>query len=71
MVYSTNNEQHLEFRVHNGDWIPVDFDGITLMKRPLAKSYEKKMCHLIIVKQVIGIGQQCEKHRHDQQRSKM
>lgn len=42
MVYSTNNEQHLEFRVHNGDWIPVDFDGITLMKRPLAKSYEKE-----------------------------
>lgn len=42
MVYSTNNEQHLEFHVHNGDWIPVDFDGITLMKRPLAKSYEKE-----------------------------
>lgn len=37
MVYSSNNEQRLEFRVHNCEWVPVDFDGLTLMKRPLAK----------------------------------
>ena len=34
MVYSTNNEQHMEFRVHNTDWSPVDYDGLTLMKHP-------------------------------------
>ena len=42
MVYSSNNEQHLEFRVHNGEWAAVDFDGITLMKRPLSTSIEKE-----------------------------
>ena len=42
MVYSSNNEQKLEFRVHNGEWVPVDFDGITLMKRPLAKPSENE-----------------------------
>ncbi len=35
MVYSTSNEQHMAFRVHNSKWVPVDYDGITLMKRPL------------------------------------
>lgn len=34
MVFSTNNEQHMEFYVHNSSWIPVDYEGITLMKRP-------------------------------------
>ena len=34
MVYSANNEQDLEFKVHHTTWIPVDFDGLTLMKRP-------------------------------------
>ena len=34
MVYSANNEQGLEFKVHHTTWIPVDFDGLTLMKRP-------------------------------------
>ena len=42
MVYSSNNEQHLEFCVHNCEWIPTDFDGITLIKRPLAKPTEKE-----------------------------
>lgn len=34
MVYRSNNEQHMEFRVHNTTWQPVDFEGITLMRRP-------------------------------------
>lgn len=33
MAYSTNNEQKLDFRVHNNDWEPVDFDGIKLIKQ--------------------------------------
>lgn len=34
MVYSTNSEQRLDFRVHNSTWEPIDFDGIKLMLRP-------------------------------------
>lgn len=34
LVYSADNEQGLEYRVHNHDWIPVDRDGLTLMLRP-------------------------------------
>ena len=35
MVYSANNEQRMEFCVHNTTWQPVDFEGLTLMRRPL------------------------------------
>lgn len=31
MVYSTNNEQGMEFCVHNSAWKPMDFDGIQLL----------------------------------------
>lgn len=34
MVHTANNEQGLEFRVHDHDWIPTDFEGINLMLRP-------------------------------------
>jgi CRISPR-associated protein Cas2 len=34
LVYSTNNEQRLNFRVHGDTWEPIDFDGIKLMLRP-------------------------------------
>ncbi len=32
MAYSTNNEQKLDFRIHNTDWEPVDYDGIRLVR---------------------------------------
>lgn len=38
MVWSTRNEQRLAFRVHNHAWSPVDYDGITLMRRTTAES---------------------------------
>lgn len=38
MVYTTNNEQGFEFKVHNTTWFPVSYDGVTLMKHPLPKS---------------------------------
>ena len=38
MVYSSNGEQHMKFVVHNTTWEPIDFDGITLMRRPLSKN---------------------------------
>lgn len=46
MVFSTGKgEQRLDFRTHNADWEPIDFDGLKLMLRPsssrLAKRYEK------------------------------
>ena len=34
LVYPARNEQGMEFRVHHTSWEPVDFDGITLMRRP-------------------------------------
>lgn len=38
LVYSSNNEQGMEFRTHRHDWTPTDFDGLTLMVRPAAPS---------------------------------
>lgn len=34
LVHSARNEQRLAFQVHNHDWVPTDFDGLTLMLRP-------------------------------------
>lgn len=34
MVFSTNNEQRMDFRVHNTVWEPIDFDGLKLIMRP-------------------------------------
>ena len=34
MVFSANNEQRMDFRVHNTNWEPIDFDGVKLMLRP-------------------------------------
>jgi CRISPR-associated protein Cas2 len=34
MVFSSRNEQHLDFNVHNSEWEPIDFDGIKLIMRP-------------------------------------
>ena len=45
LVYSTNNEQGFDFKVHNSDWEPIDFDGIKLMIKPhkkKEKAYESK-----------------------------
>lgn len=32
MVFTADNEQHMDFYVHNTSWKPVDYDGIKLMK---------------------------------------
>jgi len=42
LVYSTNNEQRLDFRVHGESWEPIDFDGIKLMLRPSIKRISQK-----------------------------
>ncbi len=41
MVFSTNNEQGLDFKVHRHQWQPVDFDGVSLMRRPSAAAQKK------------------------------
>ena len=38
MVFSTNNEQGFDFKVHRHQWETVDFDGVTLMRRPTPES---------------------------------
>ena len=38
MVFTTNGEQRMDFRVHNTAWTPVDFDGVKLMRRPLPQA---------------------------------
>lgn len=34
MVYSIDGEPRLSFKVHEHHWKPVDYDGITLIRRP-------------------------------------
>lgn len=34
MVYGAGNEQGLQFRVHAHTWVPVDHEGIQLIRRP-------------------------------------
>ncbi len=34
MVFSANNEQGLDFKVHKHEWTPVEMEGLTLMLRP-------------------------------------
>ncbi|MET9229152.1 type I-E CRISPR-associated endoribonuclease Cas2e [Lentzea sp. NPDC003310] len=34
MVHAADNEQGLAFQVHDHNWEPVDFEGLTLMLRP-------------------------------------
>jgi CRISPR-associated protein Cas2 len=36
MVFSANNEQGLDFKVHKHEWQPIDIEGVTLMLRPNA-----------------------------------
>ena len=35
IVFNTNNEQKLDFRIHNSDWEPTDYDGIKLVRRKI------------------------------------
>lgn len=38
MVWPAQNEQRLRFRTKEHKWEPVDFDGVTFMRRPSAQS---------------------------------
>ncbi len=34
LVFSANNEQRMDFRIHNTNWEPIDYDGLKLILRP-------------------------------------
>lgn len=34
MVFSVRGEQRLDFKAHRHEWVPTDFEGLTLMLRP-------------------------------------
>jgi len=42
MAYGTNNEQKLDFRIHNTNWEPVDYDGIKLVRKRRETKDENK-----------------------------
>lgn len=42
MVYTANNEQGMDFKIHNTTWIPVECDGVKLVMRPLPKANTAK-----------------------------
>lgn len=37
LVYAADNEQGMDVRFHHHDWVPEDFDGLWLMRRPTDK----------------------------------
>jgi CRISPR-associated protein Cas2 len=41
MVYSTNNEQRLDFKTLGNVWEPIDFDGLKLVMRPSPSRIKK------------------------------
>lgn len=42
MVFPADNEQHMDFRIHNTTWEPVDYDGIKLILHPSIEYLQKK-----------------------------
>lgn len=42
MVYSTNTEQGLNFYTFNSEFVPVDYEGILLVRKPPHKSDRTK-----------------------------
>lgn len=41
MVCSADNEQGMTFRTHRHSWVPTDFDGLSLMVRPVASDRKR------------------------------
>jgi CRISPR-associated protein Cas2 len=39
MLHPSSGEQRLEFQVHGHDWTPVDYEGVTLMRRQTVPDY--------------------------------
>ena len=68
MVYSTNNEQGMEFCVHNSSWKPVDFDGLQLVIRPeQARSETKARASRAEVQQMLIKKKQSQTYKERQE----
>lgn len=39
IIFPAENEQRMDFWVHNTTWEPVDYDGLKLMRRPAPHYY--------------------------------
>lgn len=37
LAHTTNNEQGFTFRTHDHAWLPIDHEGLTLIRRPNAQ----------------------------------
>lgn len=46
LVMTANTEQGFAFKVHNTSWEPVDYDGLTFMRRPVDASKSTKIQEL-------------------------
>lgn len=46
MVFSAQNEQKLDFRIHSASWEPADYDGIMLVRRNYPKKREPEQRQL-------------------------
>lgn len=69
MVYSANNEQHMEFLLHNTVWQSVDFEGLTLIMRPGAAEPEQD-CKAVPSKAAVAQMVQRERAGHVQREKK-
>lgn len=47
MVFSANNEQGFSFLTHNTTWKPVDYEGITLMQKPIIINEEMDKSNIL------------------------
>ncbi|MFD7753259.1 type I-E CRISPR-associated endoribonuclease Cas2e [Streptomyces sp. NPDC059757] len=42
LAHTTNNEQGFTFRTHEHSWLPIDHEGLTLIRRPNAEAAPRK-----------------------------
>ena len=61
MAFGANNEQKLDFRIHNSDWEPTDYDGIKLVRRVLPGISKNEPEQLKVVQQRINHNLQRKK----------
>ena len=59
MVFTSKNEQGMDFRIHNTTWEPVNYDGIKLIRRPSPQ----KQLNISTDKQPISKAGQMQKLR--------
>jgi CRISPR-associated protein Cas2 len=64
MTFSSNNEQHLEFRVHNSNWEVVDYDGINLILHPSVKRIQQNLQSKTSTAPKLGFSKAAQRRIH-------